>query len=79
MGKLLYIQKCVHLARVFINRILALFRKNSNKRKIYLDQEFQKDFAWFLEFLPRFNGATYFKSLRLIKNKRSSLMPLSQV
>ena len=69
MGKLLYIQKCVKSARVFINRILALFRRNSNKARIYLDEEFHKDIAWFLEFLPTFNGITYFKKLEVDSNQ----------
>ena len=34
MGKLLYIQKIVKPARVFINRILATFREGSHKQKI---------------------------------------------
>ena len=61
MGKLLYIQKCVRSARVFINRILALFRQNSGRARIQLNEEFQRDIAWFLEFLPTFNGITYFR------------------
>ena len=69
MGKLLYIQKCVHSARVFINRILALFRRNSGKKRIYLDQDFHKDIAWFLKFLPVFNGITYFKKLEVDKEQ----------
>ena len=69
MGKLLYIQKCVHSARVFINRILALFRKNSGKTRIYLDREFHKDITWFLEFLPKFNGITYFKMFEVNKDQ----------
>ena len=36
MGKLIYIHKCVHPARIFINRILDLFRTNSHKKRIYL-------------------------------------------
>ena len=35
-GKLLYIHKCVHPARIFVNRILALLRKNANKAYIQL-------------------------------------------
>ena len=69
MGKLLYIQKCVHSARVFINRILALFRRNSGKKRIYLDRDFHKDIAWFLKFLPVFNGITYFKKLEVDKEQ----------
>ena len=69
MGKLLYIQKCVRSARVFINQILSLFRKNSAKNRIYLDEEFHKDIAWFLEFLPTFNGITYFRKLEVDNNQ----------
>ena len=65
MGKLLYIQKCVQSLRVFINCIHVLFCNNSNKEKLYLDQEFHKDIAWFLEFLPTFNGVTYFKKFEV--------------
>ena len=59
LGKLLYIHKCVPPARVFINRMLALFRENSDAKKIILTNDFHKDLTWFLVFLPRFNGITY--------------------
>ena len=39
-GKLLYIHRCVRPARIFINRILALFRKNHQKRRIVLEDGF---------------------------------------
>ena len=39
-GKLIYIHKCVKPSRIFINRILELFRKNNHCRKIYLNSEF---------------------------------------
>ena len=55
----------MQLACVFITPILALFCKNSNKKKIHLDQEFQKDIALFCQFLPRFNGVTYFKKFEV--------------
>ena len=69
MGNLVYIQKCVHSARVFINRILALFHKNSGKKRIYLDHKFHRDIAWFPEFLPVVNGITYFKKLEVDKEQ----------
>ena len=59
LGKLIYIQKCVKPSRVFINRILDLFRINSHLRRIHLTSDFQKDIQWFLEFLPSFNGVCY--------------------
>ena len=43
IGKLIYVQKCVHPARRFINRILALFRTNAHKKCIKLNEEFYKD------------------------------------
>ena len=63
LGKLLYIHKCVVPARTFINRMLALFRQNSTKRRIALTEEFHKDLSWFLLFLPKFNGITYIQKL----------------
>ena len=59
MGKLLYIQKIVKPARVFINRILATFREGSHKQKIYLNKAFHADIDWFIKFLPSFNGITF--------------------
>ena len=61
LGKLLYIQKCVKPSRVCLNRILALYRKNSHLKKIYLTSEFHRDMSWFLTFLPSFNGVSYLK------------------
>ena len=69
LGKLLCINKCVIPARIFINRMLALFRENSNKRRIYLTPEFHKDLTWFLVFLPQFNGVTYIKKSDLPYNQ----------
>ena len=59
LGKLIYIQKCIKPSRIFINRILDLFRNNANNRKIYLTPEFHKDIQWFLAFLPTYNGISY--------------------
>ena len=59
LGKLIYVHKCVAPARIFINRMLAVFRQNAHKKRIKLTQEFFQDLSWFLEFLPTFNGITY--------------------
>ena len=59
LGKLIYIHKCVKPSRIFINRILELFRRNNHCRKIYLNSEFHKDLQWFLTFLPTYNGIAY--------------------
>ena len=61
LGKLLYLHKCVIPARIFINRMLALFRERSNERRIHLTSDFHKDLDWFLAFLPQFNGITCIK------------------
>ena len=59
LGKLIYIQKCVKPSRIFINRILDLFRTNAHLRKIHLTSDFYKDIQWFLKFLHSFNGISY--------------------
>ena len=70
MGKLLYIQKCVKLSRIFINRILTLFRSHATDKIICLTCEFYQDLDWFVKFLPQFNGITYI-SRRLIDDSQS--------
>ena len=59
LGKLIYIQKCVKPSRIFINRILEVFRSNSHNRKIYLTSDFHRDIQCFLAFLPSYNGVSY--------------------
>ena len=46
LGKLLYIQKCVKLSRIFVNRILALFRSHVVGKRIQLTGEFYQDLDW---------------------------------
>ena len=58
LGKLIYVNKCVGLARVFINRMLAILRENAHRSKITLDQNFSRDLNWFLTFPSSFNGVT---------------------
>ena len=40
--------------------MLALFRSNHNHNRIHLTQGFFQDLAWFIKFIPSFNGHTYF-------------------
>ena len=61
LGKLLYLHKCVDPARVFVNRMLFLFRQNHDKKKIKLSPDFFKDLDWFIQFLPHFNGKVLYK------------------
>ena len=59
LGKLLYIQKHVKPSRIFVNRILSIFRSHSTAKRIHLTGEFYHDLDWFITFLPHFNGVTY--------------------
>ena len=65
LGKLVYLHKCVVPARIFVNRLLELFRKNFSKQKLYLTNEFFRDIDWFQAFLPHFNGTTKFNKSRV--------------
>ena len=58
-GKLLYIQRCVRSARIFLNRMLDLLRKHTNDTHVTLNDEFRKDLNWFILFLQDFNGINY--------------------
>ena len=57
LRKLIYIQKCPEPFRVFISRILKLFRRNSHLRKIYRTSDFH--IQWFLVVLPIYNGISH--------------------
>ena len=69
LGKLLYMQKCMKPARVFINRLLAVFRNSSHLRTIHLSDEFHKDIQWFLTFLPSYNGISYIYKPKMDKGQ----------
>ena len=57
---LLYITKCVKPARYFLNRMLQLFRDNTDNSHICLTSDFFKDFKWFQVFLSSYNGVTFY-------------------
>ena len=58
LGKSIYIHKCIKPARIFLNRILQLFR-TSTGRTISLSESFYQDIDWFIRFLPSFNEVAY--------------------
>ena len=66
MGHLIYINKCVQPAHLFVNRILQTLRNAPTKGRIRLTEEFHKDINWFRKFMVAFNGITK------IHNKTSS-------
>ena len=59
LGKLLYITKCVHLSRPFLNRMLDVRRSADKITKIVLTTDFERDLNWFLNFIPKFNGIAF--------------------
>ena len=60
LGNLLYVQKCVKPARIFLNRMLELLRQNYDKNSITLTHGFRRDLRWFQKFLTTYNGISYF-------------------
>ena len=46
-----------------LHKMLTLFRKNPDARRIALTKDFHKDLSLFLVFLPRFNGITCIQKL----------------
>ena len=54
LGLLLYITKCVKVARLFLNQMLQLLR--------------DKDFKWFRVFLTSYNGVTFYHQPPLRKS-----------
>ena len=67
---IIFAQVCVVQDRMFVNKILALFRCSYNSRTILPDTEFFKDIDWFLTFLPVFNGHMFYdKKTRLEVNE----------
>ena len=51
LGLLLYITKCVKLARYFLNRMLQLLRDNTDNHRVLLTEECLKWFQIFLRLL----------------------------
>ena len=60
LGSLLYVSKCVHSSRFFLNRLLEFLRSMEDRDQVDLPVEAKRDINWFLKFLPSFNGITSF-------------------
>ena len=57
LGKLLWVSKVVRCSRCFVARIIAVLKGlRTQRQKVTLSAEIQKDFLWWSEFLPVFNG-----------------------
>ena len=60
LGNLLYIHKCVRPAHIFLNRMLDLLRMNYDKKSITLTHDFKRNLMWFITFVQRYNGVSFF-------------------
>ena len=61
LGSLLYVSKCIKVARIFLSRMLNTLRNHFSDNIITLDEEFKKDLNWFAKLLPKFNGVSFFE------------------
>ena len=59
LGSLLYVSKCVRTSRFFLNMLLDVLRSMED-RQVRLSNDALQDINWFLQFLPKFNGVTFF-------------------
>ena len=60
LGSLLYISKCVKASRFYLNRLLDVLRSIEEKQTVPVTREAQRDINWFLKFIPKYNGITFF-------------------
>ena len=57
LGKLMWVSKVVRFSRCFVSRIIGVLKGlRTQKQKVTLSKEIKKDFLWWSEFLPVFNG-----------------------
>ena len=57
LGKIMWVSKVVRFSRCFVSRIIGVLKGlRSQKQKVTLSLEVRKDFLWWAEFLPVFNG-----------------------
>ena len=62
IGKLQYVTKCVWQSRVFINRLLYTLRSMGERKRVKLNESFQKDLRWWSMFMKDFNGTSFIPS-----------------
>ena len=55
IGSLMFIHKCVRSSRMFTNRLLEALR-NCTDQFVKINGDVKQYIAWFMEFLPKFNG-----------------------
>jgi hypothetical protein len=58
LGKLHFVAQCVRPGRIFVSRLLNWLRSVSEQGEICIPVEVKKDFQWWAEFLPLYNGVS---------------------
>ena len=58
LGKLHFVACCVRPGRVFVSRLLNFLRETPPVGKVSIPAEAQKDVAWWLKFMPLYNGVS---------------------
>lgn len=61
VGKINHVARCVHAARLFMARILAVLRDAHNESHVHVD-EMRPDLPWFALFVHKYNGRSLMKS-----------------
>ena len=64
LGKLSFVAACVKPSRIFMSRLLNSLRVFPSKRaRLKVSADIKADIAWWLDFLPIFNGTSFIKPL----------------
>ena len=72
IGSLMFIYKCVKPSHFFVNRFLDALR-SVNGTKVQVKDTMKRDLAWFIEFLPLFNGVTTYDHATIECNETLSI------
>lgn len=56
LGRLFHVSSCAVGSRRFLNRLLDLLRQTNNSPRVTISLEAKLDLAWFVNFIPAFNG-----------------------
>jgi hypothetical protein len=60
LGSLIFLHKAIVLARLFVNRVIALLKIAPESGFIYIGNDFKRDLQWFGRFVQTYNGITRF-------------------
>jgi hypothetical protein len=63
LGSLIYINKAISPARLFVNRIIGLLKIAPDQGFVHVGVDFQRDLQWFMAFSHLYNGFTRFDNI----------------